>query len=133
MILGLGSDLVSVVRIHEALLRFGGRFEQKVFTANERAKAHLCQDLREQASSYAKRFAAKEAFGKALGTGISGGIRWVDIEVVNDPLGKAELVLHGRARALAEALLPEGKQLCLHLSLSDEREYAQAVVIMSAI
>lgn len=132
MILGLGSDMVSIARIEEALQRFGNKFEERLFTASEQEKARRATEPRQIAATYAKRFAAKEAFAKALGTGIAGGIQWVDIEVVNDPLGKAQLQLHGRTKILAELQVPEGKQLSLHLSITDEREYAQAVVIISA-
>ncbi|MFG1226717.1 holo-ACP synthase [Xanthobacter wiegelii] len=130
MILGIGSDFSDARRIAKSIERFGDRFLNRVFTPLERAKA----DRRKlRAETYAKRFAAKEACAKALGTGLSGGVFWRDMGVVNLPSGQPTLVLTGgAARRLAE-MVPEGYEPRIHLSLTDEGPLTAAQVIISAV
>lgn len=129
MILGIGSDLVDIRRIEKTLARFGERFIARVFTAEERAKAERRAD---RAATYAKRFAAKEACAKALGTGFRNGVFWRDLGVVNLPSGRPTLVLTGGARARLDALTPPGMRARIDLSLTDEHPIAQALVVISA-
>ena len=138
MILGIGSDICDITRIERSLARFGEAFENRVFTAGEQAKARRRAGGGKRngtASTYAKRFAAKEAFGKALGTGVGagGGIFWRDIEVVNQPSGKPTIELHGGAKAALAYLTPEGYRAVIHLSLVDEYPQAQAFVVIEAV
>jgi holo-[acyl-carrier protein] synthase len=124
MIYGIGVDLVKVARLAAAIERHGERFLNRVFTPREIA---YCQKRRAAASAFALRFAAKEAFSKALGVGLrQGGIRWQEVEVVPNPLGKPELVVSGRAADLCAAAGITG----MHLSLTDENDQALAVVIL---
>lgn len=129
MILGIGSDLCNIERIEQALARSGGRFVARVFTEAERERAESRPFTR--AASYAKRFAAKEAFAKALGTGISEGVFLRDIEVVNAGSGAPTLRLTGGARARLDAITPPGHQVDIHLTLSDDHPWAQAFVVLS--
>ena len=131
MIIGLGNDLCDIRRIETALARFGRRFEERCFTEAERAKAEGRGD---KAGTLAKRFAAKEACSKALGTGVNGahGVHWHDMEVANDKSGRPSLSLRGAARARLESLMPPGHEAVIHLTLSDEHPMAQAVVIIEA-
>ena len=131
MIIGLGSDLCSIERIQASLDRFGARFEQRVFTAVERAKA----DRRPftKAGTLAKRFAAKEAFSKAVGTGFKAGVFMRDIGVVNAPSGAPTLALTGGAKARLDAMIPEGHAARIHLTLTDDHPWAQAFVIIEAL
>jgi len=130
MILGIGSDLVDIRRIERSLARWGDRFAERCFTAIERGRS---DGRRERAASYAKRFAAKEACAKALGTGFSGGVFWRDMGVVNLPGGRPTMALTGgAARRLAE-LLPPGMTARIELSITDEPPLAQAIVIISAV
>lgn len=131
MIVGLGSDLCNIERIEKSLERFGTRFEQRVFTEIERAKAAKRPFTR--AGTYAKRFAAKEAFSKAVGTGFKAGVFMKDIGVVNAPSGAPTLALTGGARARLDALIPEGHAANIHLTLTDDHPWAQAFVIIEAI
>ncbi len=131
MIVGLGSDLCNVERIQNSLDRFGERFELRVFTEIERAKA--ARRPFTKAGTYAKRFAAKEAFSKAVGTGFKAGVFMKDIGVVNAPSGAPTLALTGGARARLDALIPEGHAVCIHLTLTDDHPWAQAFVIIEAI
>ena len=136
MILGTGFDTVDIRRIEASLAKFGARFEQRVFTKGEIAKAQKRVEggrHSPRAATYAKRFAAKEACAKALGTGISFGVSWREIEVVNAPSGKPTIVLHGRAKSLLEQHMPSGCKPALHLSLSDDYPYAYAHVIIEAV
>ena len=138
MILGIGSDLCDITRIERSLARFGEAFEQRVFTPGEHAKARRRASGGKRngmASTYAKRFAAKEAYGKALGTGVGsgGGIYWRDIEVVNLPSGKPTLALHGGAKAMLASLTPPGHTAQIHLTLVDEYPMAQAFVVIEAV
>ena len=130
MILGLGSDLIDIRRIEKTLERHGERFIARIFTDIERAKS----DRRAQrAASYAKRFAAKEACAKALGTGLHRGVFWRDMGVVNLPGGKPTMRLTGGALKRLEALTPPGARAQIDLSITDDFPIAQAIVIISAV
>ena len=131
MILGLGSDLCNIERIAASLARFGTRFEARVFTDVERAKA----DRRPftKAGTLAKRFAAKEAFSKAVGTGFRRGVFMRDIGVVNAPSGQPTLALTGGAKARLDAMVPAGHVARVHLTMTDDHPWAQAFVIVEAI
>lgn len=131
MIVGLGSDLCSIERIQNSLDRFGERFELRVFTEVERAKAARRPFTR--AGTYAKRFAAKEAFSKAVGTGFKAGVHMKDIGVINGPSGAPTLALAGGAQARLDVLIPEGHAARIHLTLTDDHPWAQAFVIIEAI
>lgn len=130
MIVGIGSDLCSIERIQKSLDRFGERFVTRVFTETERAKAERRTLTR--AATYAKRFAAKEAFSKAVGTGFRRGVFMKDIGVVNAPSGAPTLALSGGARARLDALTPPGHAIEVHLTLTDDHPWAQAFVILYA-
>ena len=130
MIIGLGSDLCNIERIQNSLDRFGERFENRVFTDLERAKAARRPFTR--AGTYAKRFAAKEAFSKAVGTGFKRGVFMKDIGVVNLPSGAPTLQLTGGAKARLDALAPEGHAIDIHLTMTDDHPWAQAFVILTA-
>ncbi len=130
MIIGLGSDLIDIRRIEKSLARFGERFTHRVFTEIERAKS----DRRlQRAASYAKRFAAKEACAKALGTGIARGVFWRDMGVVNLPGGKPTLRLTRGAANRLEELLPPGHKSAIHLTITDDYPLAQAFVVIEAL
>ncbi|MBY8825385.1 holo-ACP synthase [Sphingomonas colocasiae] len=131
MIIGLGSDLCSIERIQASLDRFGERFEKRVFTDLERAKA--ARRPFTKAGTLAKRFAAKEAFSKAVGTGFKAGVFMKDIGVVNAPSGAPTLALTGGAKARLDALTPPGHAMAVHLTLTDDHPWAQAFVILEAI
>ena len=131
MIVGLGSDLCSIERIQSSLDRFGERFERRVFTEVERAKAARRPFTR--AETYAKRFAAKEAFSKAVGTGFKRGVFMKDIGVVNARSGAPTLALAGGAQAALDVLIPEGYEPRIHLTLTDDHPWAQAFVIIEAL
>lgn len=130
MIIGLGSDLCNIERIKNSLDRFGERFEKRVFTDVERAKAATRPFTR--AETYAKRFAAKEAFSKAVGTGFKRGVFMKDIGVVNAPSGAPTLALTGGAKARLDAMTPAGMSATVHLTLTDDHPWAQAFVIIEA-
>ena len=130
MILGIGSDIVDIRRIEQTLARFGLRFIERIFTESERNKS----DRRlERAASYAKRFAAKEACSKALGTGLRKGVFWRDMGVVNLPGGRPTLQLTGGAAKRLAQLTPPGCVAQIDLSMTDEYPLAQATVIISAV
>ncbi len=131
MIVGLGSDLCNIERIQASLDRFGARFEQRVFTEIERKKAERRPFTK--AGTYAKRFAAKEAFSKAVGTGFKRGVFMRDIGVVNAPSGAPTLALAGGAKAALDALVPSGYAPRIHLTLTDDHPWAQAFVIIEAV
>jgi holo-[acyl-carrier protein] synthase len=131
VIIGLGSDLCSIERIQASLDRFGARFEQRVFTEIERAKA--ARRPFTKAGTLAKRFAAKEAFSKAVGTGFKRGVFMRDIGVVNAPSGAPTLALTGGAKARLDAMIPEGHLATVHLTLTDDHPWAQAFVIIEAV
>ena len=130
MIIGLGSDLIDIRRVEKSLTRFGDRFTKRVFTEVEQAKSDKRAN---RAASYAKRFAAKEACSKALGTGISRGVYWTDMGVVNLPGGKPTMRLtNGAATRLAE-LVPVGHEPRIHVTITDDFPLAQAFVIIEAV
>ena len=131
MILGLGSDLCNIERIQASLDRFGARFEQRVFTDIERAKA--ARRPFTKAGTLAKRFAAKEAFSKAVGTGFRAGVFMRDIGVVNAPSGAPTLALTGGAKARLDAMMPSGYAARIHLTLTDDHPWAQAFLIIEAV
>ena len=131
MIVGLGSDLCNIERIAHSLERFGERFEARVFTDVERAKA--ARRPFTKAGTLAKRFAAKEAFSKAVGTGFKAGVFMKDIGVVNAPSGAPTLALCGGAKARLDALVPPGHVAHVHLTLTDDHPWAQAFVIIEAL
>ena len=130
MIIAIGSDLCNIERIQKSLDRFGERFELRVFTAIERAKA--ARRPFTKAGTLAKRFAAKEAFSKAVGTGFKAGVFMKDIGVVNARSGAPTLALTGGAAARLEALTPEGHIVVVHLTLTDDHPWAQAFVVIEA-
>ena len=130
MIIGMGSDLSDIRRIAKTLERFGDRFTHKSFTEIERARSDRKTD---RAASYAKRFAAKEACSKALGTGLKGGVHLANMGVVNMKSGQPTMALTGGAAARLEALTPPGMRCVIHLSLTDDHPYAQAFVVIEAL
>ena len=130
MIIGLGSDLIDIRRIARSLERFGDRFTTRVFTDVEQAKSDR---RKERAASYAKRFAAKEACAKALGTGMSDGVFWRDMGVVNLPGGKPTMHLTNGAAARLERMTPAGMRAVVHLTITDDFPLAQAFVIIEAL
>jgi holo-[acyl-carrier protein] synthase len=130
VIIGIGSDLCNIERIERSLERFGDRFLNRVFTDVERRKAQSRPHTR--AGTLAKRFAAKEAFSKAVGTGFKGGVFMKDIGVINAPSGAPSLALTGGARARLDALAPEGHAIDIHLTMTDDHPWAQAFVILAA-
>lgn len=129
-ILGLGSDLCNITRIENSLARFGDRFIDRIFTPHERARAERRPLTR--AGTYAKRFAAKEACSKALGTGFRNGVFWRDMGVVNLPSGAPTLALTGGAAARLAQLTPAGHKAAIHLTMTDDHPYAQAIVLITA-
>ena len=134
MILGLGIDMVDIRRIEYSLMRYGERFEKRVFTEGEQARAQKYRhDIHAIASFYAKRFAAKEACAKALGTGINHGVYLRDIEVVSNAAGAPGLRIKGGAYTQLESLMPAGMKPHVLIALTDEYPYAQAQVIISAV
>ena len=134
MIIGIGSDLVDITRIAKAIERHGDRFLDRIFTEAERAKAsHRAMNDKLVVATYAKRFAAKEACSKALGTGIHNGVWWRDMGVVNLPGGRPTMQLTGGALARLRALTPEGTEARIDLSITDDWPLAQAFVIISTI
>ena len=130
MIIGLGNDMVDIRRIEQTLERYGTRFVARIFTDIEQKKS----DRRAQrAASYAKRFAAKEACSKALGTGFRRGVFWKDMGVVNEPSGRPTMQLTGGAREQLERITPAGHMARIQLTITDDFPYAQAVVIIEAV
>jgi holo-[acyl-carrier protein] synthase len=129
MIIGLGSDLIDIRRIAKSLERYGERFTARIFTEVEQAKSDR---RKERAASYAKRFAAKEACAKALGTGMRRGVFWRDMEVVNLPGGQPTLRLASGALARLNAMTPPGHEAVIHVSLTDDPPLAQAFVVIEA-
>lgn len=130
MIIGLGNDIIDIRRIEKTLERFGDRFLDRVFTDIERAKSDR---RRARAASYAKRFAAKEACSKALGTGFRRGVYWRDMGVINLPSGRPTLALTGGAAVHLAGLVPAGHVARIDLTLTDDFPLAEAVVIISAL
>jgi len=130
MIIGVGSDLVDIRRIEQAISRFGDRFLDRIFTETERRR---CDRRVSPAASYARRFAAKEAAAKALGTGFRQGVFWRDLGVVNLPSGQPGMRFTGGALARLEAITPPGMAAQVSITLTDEPPLAQAVVIIAAV
>jgi holo-[acyl-carrier protein] synthase len=128
MIVGIGSDLCRIDRIEKTLARFGARFEARLFTDTERARANRRPE--QKADTYAKRFAAKEACSKALGTGMRRGVAWRDMGVINLPTGRPTLQLTGRALERLQELTPIGYEAEIHLSLTDDDPFAMAFVVI---
>jgi holo-[acyl-carrier protein] synthase len=130
MIIGLGNDMVDIRRIEQTLERYGARFVARIFTDVEQKKS----DRRVQrAASYAKRFAAKEACSKALGTGFRRGVFWKDMGVVNEPSGRPTMQLTGGAKVQLERITPAGHLARIQLTITDDYPYAQAIVIIEAV
>ena len=130
MILGLGNDIVDIRRIEETLERYGERFITRIFTEIEVRKS---ETRAARAASYAKRFAAKEACSKALGTGFRRGVFWRDMGVVNEPSGKPTMRLTGGAAEHLQTMIPEGHIARIHLTITDDFPYAQAIVMIEAV
>ena len=131
MIIGLGQDMADIRRIEQTLEEFGERFTNRVFTDIERAKA---EKRRRRAETYAKRFAAKEACAKALGTGVpKRGVYWRDLGVVNMPSGRPTMKLTGGAAERLFSMMPAGMEPRIHLTITDDYPYAQAMVIIEAV
>jgi len=130
MILGIGNDLIDIRRVEKTLERYGERFTARVFTETERRKSDR---RRLRAASYAKRFAAKEACSKALGTGLRHGVFWRDMGVVNLPSGKPTIELTGGARRRLDAMTPPGMTALIHLTITDDFPLAQAIVMIEAV
>jgi holo-[acyl-carrier protein] synthase len=130
MILGIGSDIIDIRRVERTLERFGQRFVERVFTEIEQRKS---DGRRNRAASYAKRFAAKEACSKALGTGFRNGVFWRDLGVVNLPSGKPTLALTGGAALRLAEITPPGMRAQIDLTITDDFPQAQAIVIISAV
>ena len=129
MILGIGTDLANIERIQGTLDRFGDRFKNRVFTDIEQAKAERRKDI---AGTYAKRWAAKEACSKALGTGLAMGIAWKDMAVTNLKSGQPEMTLTGWARERLNEMTPAGHEAIVHVTLTDDHPWAQAFVVIEA-
>lgn len=130
MIIGLGNDLIDIRRIEQTIEKYGDRFLQRIFTEVERSKSdrrHL------RAASYAKRFAAKEACAKALGTGIRQGVFWCDMGVINLPTGQPTMMLTGGAAQRLDQITPQGHGARVDLTITDDFPLAQAIVIISAL
>jgi holo-[acyl-carrier protein] synthase len=130
MIIGLGSDIVDMRRIEKTLERFGDRFIQRIYTATEQRRS---ERRIKRAASYARRFAAKEACAKALGTGFRRGVYWRDLGIVNLPSGKPSMKLTGGALKRLEELTPAGMAAQIDLSITDDEPLAQAIVLISAV
>ena len=130
MIIGIGSDLIDIRRVEKSLERFGTRFTERCFTEIERAKS---DGRKNRAASYAKRFAAKEACSKALGTGLAQGVFWKDMGVVNLPGGKPTMKLTGGAQERLKQMVPAGHEPHIHITITDDFPLAQAFVIIEAL
>ena len=130
MILGIGTDLVNIKRIRKVLNRFGDRFEKRVFSELEIERSRRKFD---PSSSYAKRWAAKEACSKALGIGLRMGISWKEMHVVNLGSGKPELIIEGKAKYFLEKMTPRGFSTKINVSLTDDYPWAKAIVIIEGI
>jgi holo-[acyl-carrier protein] synthase len=130
MILGIGTDLANIERIEATLARFGDRFRNRVFTPTEQRKAERRRDT---AGTYAKRWAAKEACSKALGTGLRMGIAWKDMGVSNLPGGQPQMQLTGWAAERLASMTPPGHRAVIHVTLTDDHPWAQAFVVIEAL
>ncbi len=129
MILGIGTDLANIERIQGTLDRFGDRFKNRVFTPTEQGKAERRKDV---AGTYAKRWAAKEACSKALGTGLAMGISWKDMSVTNMSTGQPQMTLTGWAKERLADMTPPGHEAVVHVTLTDDHPWAQAFVLIEA-
>ena len=129
MIIGIGNDMVDIRRVEQTLEKFGDRFRDRIFTEIEKKKS---DNRAQRAASYAKRFAAKEACSKALGPGFNRGVFWKDMGVVNEPSGRPTMVLTGGALEQLQRLVPAGMSPKVHLTITDDFPYAQAMVIIEA-
>ncbi|MDP2518385.1 holo-ACP synthase [Shimia thalassica] len=129
MIIGIGTDLANIDRIAQTLERFGDRFRNRVFTDTEQGKAERRRDV---AGTYAKRWAAKEACSKALGTGLSMGIAWKDMSVTNMNTGQPVMHVTGWAEKRLKEMTPEGHDAIIHVTLTDDHPWAQAFVVIEA-
>ena len=127
--IGLGSDLIDIRRIEKTFLKFGDRFRDRIFTKNEIEK---CEKRSEKISCYAKRFAAKEAAAKALGTGFRKGVYWKDLEVINLASGKPTMKFHGNSKKYLESIIENKKTALINLSITDEYPYAQAILMIES-
>ena len=130
MILGIGTDLVNIKRIRKVLNRFGDRFEKRVFSELEIERSRRKFD---PSSSYAKRWAAKEACSKALGIGLRMGISWKEMHIVNLKSGKPELIIEGKAKYFLEKMTPRGLNTKINVSLTDDYPWAKAIVIIEGL
>ena len=130
MIIGIGNDIIDIRRVEKTLERWGDRFVQRIFTEVEQKKSDR---RRLRAASYAKRYAAKEACSKALGTGFRAGVFWRDLGVVNLPSGRPTMQLTGGAAAHLKSLIPAGHRPDIHLTITDDWPMAQAIVIIQAV
>jgi holo-[acyl-carrier protein] synthase len=130
VILGIGNDIIDIRRIEKTIDKHGQRFIERIYTDVEKRKS---EKRAQRVPSYAKRFAAKEACSKALGTGLSNGVFWRDMGVVNLPSGKPTMHLTNGAAAQLARMVPDGKTAVVHLTMTDEYPYAQAVVIIEAV
>src|SRR5215210_7709305 len=134
MIIGVGSDLIDITRVAKVIERHGERFLERIFTEAERARAgRRAKNEKMVVATYAKRFAAKEACSKALGTGFRRGVFWKDMGVVNEPSGRPTLQLTGGAKEQLERITPAGHTARIQLTITDDFPYAQAVVIIEAV
>ena len=127
--IGLGSDLIDIRRIEKTFIKFGDRFRDRIFTKLEIKK---CEKRSEKISCYAKRFAAKEAAAKALGTGFRKGIYWKDLEVINLASGKPTMKFHGNSKKRLESMIENKKKALINLSITDEYPYAQAILMIES-
>jgi holo-[acyl-carrier protein] synthase len=130
VIIGIGNDLIDIRRVAKVIEKHGERFTQRIFTDIEQRKSDRRHN---RAASYAKRFAAKEACAKALGTGMSGGVFWRDMGVVNMPSGKPTMELTGGALRRLQALTPAGHRPVIHLTITDDFPLAQAIVLIEVV
>ena len=130
MIIGIGSDLIDIRRIERSIERFGDRFTHRIFTSTERDKS---ESRKARTASYAKRFVAKEACAKALGTGLAQGVFWRDMGVVNTEAGLPTMQLTGGALKRLDAMVPEGCRASIHLTITDDFPLAQAFVVIEAL
>ncbi|RCL00966.1 MAG: holo-[acyl-carrier protein] synthase [Candidatus Tokpelaia sp. JSC188] len=130
MVIGIGNDIIDIRRVEKLLDQHGERFINRVFTQIERKKS---ETRKKRAASYAKRFAAKEACAKALGSGISNFVWWRDLGVINLPSGQPGMELTGYARLLADRLLPPGCKASIHLTIADDYPWAHALVVIEAV
>jgi len=130
LIIGLGNDLINIDRIEKTLIRFGERFTKRVFTDDEILRS---ESRKKRVESYAKRFAAKEAATKALGTGLSNGVYFKDIGVINNKWGKPSIMLTGGAKERLNKIIPNKHKALINLTITDDYPWAQAIVIIEAI